>query len=206
MIQARSKRHPMKEIFIKRFLYYKELGDKTFSQLSDDELFWQPNPESNSIAVIVKHLSGNMISRWTDFLTEDGEKSWRNRDTEFISDMKSREEMLSLWEKGWAVLFDALNQMTDENLHHIISIRGEEHTVLDAVLRQLAHYPYHIGQMIYAAKILKNANWKNLSIQKSKSGDFNMEIRKKQDAEEIPQNSSPVCYAKDPEVRDEYKT
>lgn len=195
----------MKELFIKRFLYYKALGDETFAQLSDEQLFWQPNQESNSIAVIVKHLSGNMISRCTDFLTEDGEKPWRNRDTEFISDMNSREEILSLWEKGWAVLLEALNQATEDNIHQMIFIRGEEHSVLDALLRQLAHYPYHIGQMMYAAKILKNDDWKNLSIPKSKSGEHHSEMRKKQEPEEIPQNSSPVCYAKDPEVRDEYK-
>ncbi|WP_332030392.1 DUF1572 family protein [Kaistella sp.] len=195
----------MKELFIKRFLYYKALGDETFAQLSDEQLFWQPNQESNSIAVIVKHLSGNMISRWTDFLTEDGEKSWRNRDAEFINDIMSREEMLKQWENGWAVLWEALNQITDGNIHNSISIRGEKHTVLDAVLRQLAHYPYHIGQIIYAAKILKNEDWKNLSIPKSKSGKHHSEMLKKQEPEEIPQNSSPVCYAKDPEVRDEYK-
>lgn len=195
----------MKELFIKRFLYYKALGDETFAQLSDEQLFWQPNQESNSIAVIVKHLSGNMISRWTDFLTEDGEKSWRNRDAEFITELQSREEMLKCWENGWAVLLEALNQITDGNIHNSISIRGEKHTVLDAVLRQLAHYPYHIGQIIYAAKILANDDWKNLSIPKSKSGEHHSEMLKKQEPEEIPQNSSPVCYAKDPEVRDEYK-
>ncbi|MBH1960426.1 MAG: DUF1572 family protein [Flavobacteriia bacterium] len=196
----------MKEIFIRRFLYYKELGDKTFVQLNDEQLRWQPNSESNSIAVIVKHLSGNMISRWTNFLIEDGEKPWRNRDTEFVSDIKSRDQMLELWKKGWAVLFEALNQITENNIHQTVFIRGEKHTVLDAVLRQLAHYPYHIGQIIYVAKILKNGDWQNLSIPKSKSAEYNTEMLKKQNPDEIPQNSSPVCFAQDPEVRDEFKS
>ena len=195
----------MKELFIKRFLYYKALGDETFAQLSDEQLFWHPNQESNSIAVIVKHISENIISRWTDFLTEDGDKSWRNRDAEFINDIMSREEMLKQWENGWAVLWEALNQITDGNIHNSISIRGEKDTVLDAVLQQLAHYTYHIGQIIYAAKIIKNDDWKNRFIPKSKSGKHHSEMLKKQEPEEIPQNSSPVCYAKDPEVRDEYK-
>lgn len=196
----------MKEIFIRRFLYYKELGDKTFLQLNDEQLFWQPNSESNSIAVIVKHLSGNMISRWTNFLIEDGEKPWRNRDTEFVSDIKSRDEMLELWEKGWAVLLEALDQINENNIQQTVFIRGEKHTVLDAVLRQLAHYPYHIGQIIYAAKILKNEDWQNLSIPKSKSAEYNTEMLKKHNPEEIRKNSSPVCFAQDPEVRDEFKS
>lgn len=195
----------MKELFIKRFLYYKALGDEIFAQLSDEQLFWQPNQESNSITVIVKHISENIISRWTDFLTEDGDKSWRNRDAEFLIELQSREEMLKCWENGWAVLFEALNQITDGNIHNSISIRGEKDTLLDAVLQQLAHYTYHIGQIIYAAKILKNDDWKNRFIPKSKSGKHHSEMLKKQEPEEIPQNSSPVCYAKDPEVRDEYK-
>lgn len=196
----------MKEIFIRRFLYYKELGDKTFFQLNDEQLFWQPNSESNSIAVIVKHLSGNMISRWTNFLIEDGEKPWRNRDTEFINDLKSRDEMLELWEKGWAVLLEALDQINENNIQQTVFIRGEKHTVLDAVLRQLAHYPYHIGQIIYAAKILKNEDWQNLSIPKSKSAQYNTEMLKKHNPDEIRKNSSPVCFAQDPEVRDEFKS
>lgn len=193
-------------LFQKRFQYYKDLVDKTFVQLSDDQLFWQPNEESNSVTIIVKHLAGNMISRWTNFLTEDGEKSWRNRDDEFVNDFKTRGEMLEFWEKGWKVLFDALNQMNEENLNQEITIRGERHTVLDAVLRQLAHYPYHIGQIVYIAKILKNKDWQTLSIARNKSQDYNIEMMKKQSAEEIPQNASPVCYAKSDEVREEFRS
>ncbi|MPM78156.1 hypothetical protein SDC9_125167 [bioreactor metagenome] len=195
----------MKDLFIKRFLYYKELADKTFEQLNDEEVLWQYNPESNSIATIVKHISGNMLSRWTNFLTEDGEKDWRNRDSEFENDLHSKSEMLEVWEKGWKVFIDSLNQITDETWQKEITIRGEKHSVLDAVLRQLAHYPYHIGQIVYVAKMLKDDKWKTLSIARNKSEEFNIEILKKHKSEEIQQNSSPVCYAKSNEIRDDYK-
>lgn len=195
----------MKDLFLKRFQYYKNIADQTFEQLEEPQLFWQYNPESNSIATIVKHISGNMISRWTNFLTEDGEKEWRNRDAEFENDIQSKAEMLEIWEKGWLVLFDALNQVNDANINSIILIRGEKISVVDALLRQLAHYPYHIGQIIYLAKMLKNDDWKTLSIARNKSQEYT-ELLKKQSSEEIHQNSSPVCYAKSDEVRDEYQT
>lgn len=114
----------MKDLFIKRFQYYKDLGDKTFTQLNEQEILWQYNAESNSIATIVKHLSGNMISRWTNFLTEDGEKDWRNRDSEFENSINTKTEMQELWEKGWKILFNALEQINEENLHQTIFIRG----------------------------------------------------------------------------------
>ena len=194
----------MKKLFIKRFQYYKELGDKTLAQLSEEQIFWQYNEESNSIAVIIKHTAGNMLSRWTNFLTEDGEKSWRNRDSEFVNSFKTKEEVLEYWEKGWNCLFEALNQINDENIHSTIYIRGEAHSVLDAVLRQLAHYPYHIGQIVFLGKMLKNEDWKTLSIARNKSQDFNNEMLSKY--ENISENSSPVCFAKSDEVRDEFKT
>lgn len=195
----------MKDLFLKRFQYYKNIADQTFEQLEEPQLFWQYNPESNSIATIVKHISGNMISRWTNFLTEDGEKEWRNRDAEFENDIQSKAEMLEMWEKGWLVLFDALNQVNDANINSIILIRGEKISGVDALLRQLAHYPYHIGQIIYLAKMLKNDDWKTLSIARNKSQEYT-ELLKKQNSAEIHQNSSPVCYAKSDEVRDEYQT
>ena len=195
----------MKDLFLKRFQYYKNIADQTFEQLEEPQLFWQYNPESNSIATIVKHISGNMISRWTNFLTEDGEKEWRNRDAEFENDIQSKAEMLEMWEKGWLVLFDALNQVNDANINSIILIRGEKISVVDALLRQLAHYPYHIGQIIYLAKMLKNDDWKTLSIARNKSQEYT-ELLKNQSSAEIHQNSSPVCYAKSDEVRDEYQT
>ena len=195
----------MKDLFIKRFQYYKELGDKTFEQLNDDQVLWQYNSESNSVATLVKHLSGNMISRWTNFLNEDGEKDWRNRDSEFENNIHSKAEMLEIWEKGWMVLFEALNQINDENINATIFIRGEKLSFLDALLRQLAHYPYHIGQIIYVAKMVKNEDWKTLSIAKNQSKEYTTELLKKQITAEIQQNSSPVCYAKSEEVRDDYK-
>ena len=146
-----------------------------------------------------------MLSRWTNFLIEDGEKNWRNRDSEFENNIKSKEEMLEVWEKGWTVFFEALNQIQEETWQKEITIRGEKHSVLDAVLRQLAHYPYHVGQIIYIAKMLKNNDWKTLSIARNQSQEFNIEMLKRQNPEEIQQNSSPVCYAKSDEVRDEFK-
>ncbi|UJF30068.1 DUF1572 domain-containing protein [Kaistella sp. 97-N-M2] len=195
----------MKELFLKRFLFYKDLGDKTFEQLSDDEVLWQYNAESNSIATIVQHIAGNMVSRWTNFLTEDGEKEYRNRDAEFLNDIQSKAEMIAVWENGWKVLLEAINLITDENINTPIFIRGEKHSLLDAVLRQLAHYPYHIGQIIYAAKMLKNDAWKTLSIARNKSAEYNSELLTKLNSTDIPQNSSPVCYAKSDDVRDDYK-
>ena len=185
----------------KRFLYYKNLGDKTFEQLTDEQIFWQYNEESNSIATIVKHVSGNMISRWTNFLTEDGEKHWRNRDSEFSNSLKNKTDVIELWENGWRVFLDALSEINEENLESTIYIRGEAHSVLDAVNRQLAHYPYHIGQMVYIAKMLKNNDWKTLSIARNTSEDFNQKMLENSENE----NSSQVCYAKSSDVRDEFK-
>lgn len=195
----------MKDLFIKRFEYYKMLGDKSFEQLSDEQIFWQFNEESNSIAVIVKHIAGNMLSRWTNFLTEDGEKSWRNRDEEFVNTFKTKSEVLAYWEKGWECLFNALNQIPDENLYATIYIRGEAHSVIDAVFRQLAHYPYHIGQIVYVAKMMKNDSWKTLSIARNKSREFNDGMKNKFHENSQNPNSSPVCYQNSPEVRDEFK-
>lgn len=193
----------MKDLFVKRFQYYKDIGDKTLAQLSEEQFFWQYNEESNSIAIIIKHLAGNMLSRWTNFLTEDGEKDWRNRDLEFTSTFKTKDEVLEYWEKGWRCLFEALNQITDENINATIYIRGEAHSVLDAVFRQLAHYPYHIGQIVYIAKMMKDQDWQTLSIARKKSEDFNQKMHSKFDRHE---NASPVCFAKSNEVRDDFKS
>ncbi|WP_267403988.1 MULTISPECIES: DUF1572 domain-containing protein [unclassified Chryseobacterium] len=194
----------MKELFIKRFEYYKMLGDKSFDQVSDEQIFWQFNEESNSIAIIVKHVAGNMLSRWTNFLTEDGEKPWRNRDEEFVNTFKTKLEVLEYWEKGWKCLFNALNQINDENLYSTIYIRNEAHSVIDAVFRQLAHYPYHIGQIVYIAKMMKNDDWKTLSIARNKSQEFNSEMKNQFSVQDFDSNSSPVCYQNSPEVRDEF--
>lgn len=185
----------------KRFEYYKNIGDKTFEQLTDESFFWQYNNESNSIATIVYHISGNMISRWTDFLTTDGEKPTRNRDGEFINIIKTKKEVIQIWENGWKVFWDALHQINEENIESTIYIRGEAHSVVDAINRQLAHYPYHIGQMIYIAKMLKDNDWRTLSIAKNSSEEFNKKMFENLDIE----NSSPVCYAKSNEVREDFK-
>lgn len=195
----------MKELFIKRFEYYKSLGDNTFEQLSEEQIFWQFNEESNSIAVIVKHLGGNMLSRWTNFLTEDGEKSWRNRDEEFVNNFKTKTEILDFWEKGWKCFFDALNQINDGNLYATLYIRDEPQLVIDAVFRQMAHYPYHIGQIVYIAKMMKNDDWKALSIARNKSHEFNSEMKNKFTETDFNSNSSPVCFQNSTEVRNEYK-
>ena len=157
----------------KQFLYYKTLGEKAMEQLEPEQLFISTNDDTNSIAVIVKHISGNMLSRWTDFLTSDGEKEWRNRDDEFENTIETKEELLQFWNKGWDCLFNAINPLTDEQLTNIIYIRNEGHTVIEAINRQLAHYPYHIGQIVFYAKMLKNTNWDSLSIPKNKSNSYN---------------------------------
>jgi hypothetical protein len=194
----------MKELFIKRFEYYKSLGDKTFEQLSEEQIFWKFNEESNSIAIIVKHLAGNMLSRWTNFLTEDGEKSWRNRDGEFVNNFKTKKEILDFWEEGWKCFLDALNQINEDNLYSTLYIRNEPQLVIDAVFRQMAHYPYHIGQIVYIAKMIKDGDWKTLSIARNKSQEFNNEMKNKLSENNFNSNSSPVCSQNSPEVRDEY--
>lgn len=161
-------------VSVKRlFLYYKTLGEKAMDQLEPEQLFVAVNEDTNSIAVIVQHLSGNMLSRWTDFLTSDGEKEWRNRDGEFEEVIKTKEELLKTWEKGWDCLFNTINSLTSDQLSQIIYIRNEGHTAADAINRQLAHYPYHVGQMVFYAKMLKKGDWDSLSIPKHKSGDYN---------------------------------
>ena len=158
---------------IKRLKYYKELGDKTFEQLNEDDLNFQPNEESNSIAIIIQHMAGNMLSRWTDFLTTDGEKEWRKRDTEFEKRDLSRGHLIAFWEEGWSCLLHALEGLNEDDLLKTIFIRKEGLLVVDAINRQLAHYPYHVGQIIYIGKIIKGNSWKNLSIGKGASAEFN---------------------------------
>jgi hypothetical protein len=157
----------------KQFLYYKTLGEKAMEQLEPEQLFISMNEDTNSIATIVKHLSGNMLSRWTDFLTTDGEKEWRNRDSEFENDLQTKTEVLKKWNDGWDCFFNAVNALQPEQLLDIIYIRNEGHTITEAINRQLAHYSYHIGQIVFYAKLLKNGDWNSLSIPKNKSGDYN---------------------------------
>ncbi len=159
----------------KQFEYYKLLGERTIAQLDDEALFWQYNEASNSIAIIVKHLWGNMLSRWTDFLTSDGEKEWRNRETEFEADIQSREELLEKWEEGWACLFTALDSVDENNIDTIVYIRNIGYSIPEAINRQLAHYAYHIGQIVYIGRMIQGAKWQSLSIPKGGSSDYNQE-------------------------------
>ena len=157
----------------KQFLYYKTLGEKAIEQVEPEQLFIAINEDTNSIARIVQHISGNMLSRWTDFLTSDGEKEWRNRDAEFEEILKTKEKLLQSWNIGWNCFFEALNSLKPEQLSTIIYIRNEGHTVIEAINRQLAHYPYHIGQIVFYAKMLKQSEWNSLSIPKNKSNSYN---------------------------------
>jgi hypothetical protein len=158
---------------IRRLKYYKELGDKTFEQLNDEDFHYQPNQESNSIAIIIQHIYGNMLSRWTNFLTEDGEKEWRQRDDEFEIHSYSKQQLIELWEKGWACFLNTLESLKEDDLLKTIYIRKEPLSAIDAINRQLAHYPYHIGQIIFIGKIIKDRNWKNLSIPRNQSQLYN---------------------------------
>jgi hypothetical protein len=152
----------------KQFEQYKALAEKAFAQVDDEKLFVLPNEDSNSIAMIVQHMAGNMLSRWTDFLTTDGEKESRMRDEEFEPLLHNRQDMYMQWENGWQCLFDALDGLSADQLQDTVYIRKEAHTVLEAISRQLAHYPYHVGQIIFLAKMLKGGGWDSLSIPKRK--------------------------------------
>lgn len=157
----------------KQFSYYKTLGEKTIEQLQPEQLFISANDDTNSIAIIIKHLSGNMLSRWTDFLTSDGEKEWRNRDEEFENVLITQEDVLIAWNKGWNCLLNALENLQPEQLSTIIYIRNEGHTVIEAINRQLAHYSYHVGQIVFYAKLLKSSNWTSLTIPRNNSNSYN---------------------------------
>ncbi len=155
------------------FYYYKSLGDKAIEQVSEKKINWVKNENSNSLAQMVKHLSGNMISRWTDFLITDGEKAWRNRDSEFEGEVATKNELLTIWDNGWHCLFNTLNNLKPEDLNKTIYIRTQPHTVMEAINRQLAHYSYHVGQIVFLAKELDDGEWNSLSIPKNKSKEFN---------------------------------
>ena len=157
---------------------YKALADKGMEQVSDEEFFRTPEPESNSIAIIVKHVSGNLLSRWTDFLTTDGEKEWRNRDDEFELDTMDRSQMIQMWERGWHCLFSSLEALTPDDLGKIITIRTEPHSVLEAINRTLAHVSYHVGQIVFVAKMFKSGQWRTVTIAKRKSKEFNEKMGK----------------------------
>lgn len=157
----------------RRLKYYKSLADNSFLQIKKADFFYQPNEESNSISIIIQHLYGNMMSRFTNFLTEDGEKNWRKRDGEFEKMDLTKEDLLDCWNKGWATVLNTLDSLTPADMMKEITIRGDKLMVYDALLRQMAHYPYHIGQIVYIAKMRVGDSWKSLSIIKGGSEAFN---------------------------------
>ena len=158
------------------FRYYKKLGERAMAQCPDEALFITLDAESNSIAILVKHMAGNMRSRWTDFLTSDGEKPDRNRDSEFETPPQTRAGLVALWEAGWKICFGALESLTDEDLGRTITIRTEPHSVMQAINRQVGHYAHHVGQIVFLAKHFAGANWQTLSVPKKKSDDFNRRV------------------------------
>ncbi len=166
----------------KIFKLYRQLGEKTLERVPEEMWFWSPNEESNSLALLIQHIAGNMKSRWTDFLTKDGEKEWRKRDREFEVEFSSTTELMAYWNEGWKCLEEALDGLSEKDLDRVIYIRGEGHTVLEAIQRQLAHIPSHVGQMVYIGKIILGKDWESLSIPKGKSEEFNKEFFSKEKA------------------------
>ena len=163
------------------FRDYKKLAERAFAQISDEDFFRTLDEESNSIAINMKHMAGNMISRWTDFLTTDGEKPERNRDLEFVMlPETSKDDMLAYWERGWQCVFDALEPLKPEDLMRTIRVRGQDHTVVQAINRQLAHYAYHVGQIVFLAKHFKSSEWQSLSVPKNRSAEFNAQFQNRE--------------------------
>lgn len=174
-----QKGHYLKDA-INQFRKLKELGDKAISQVADKDLFTLPDENSNSIAIIMKHMAGNMRSRWRDFLTSDGEKPDRNRDSEFVIEKSdSKESILQAWERGWQYVFEALEPLDPDDLNKTVLIRTEPHTIIEAINRQLTHYAYHVGQIVFLARSLAGSEWQSLSIPGGKSDDFNVMMRGK---------------------------
>jgi uncharacterized damage-inducible protein DinB len=162
------------------FRYYKKLGERAMAQVADEDLSYAQDEENNSIATIVKHLAGNMRSRWTDFLTTDGEKPNRNRDTEFEDAPKSREELMRVWEEGWACLLGALAPLDERQMSQPVTVRGEAHSVMQAINRQLCHYSYHVGQIVMLAKQRRKGEWNSLTVPRGKSGEYNQKVLRKE--------------------------
>lgn len=164
------------DVTLADFRATKRLGQRAMEQLRDDEVNWSPDGESNSIAIIVKHLSGNMISRWTDIFTTDGEKPDRNRDTEFEGSVGDTTALMEIWERGWSRLLETLESLTPDDLERTILIRGEPHTVVQAIIRQTSHYAYHVGQIVFIAKHLRSEGWQTLSVARGKSEEYNQQM------------------------------
>ncbi len=158
---------------VKLLQYYQSLGNRTFQQLNNDELHWEPGFETNSIAVIVRHVTGNIYSRFTNFLTEDGEKPWRNRDSEFEDDLLNKEEISARWNEAWNHFHQVISSLTPDDLERTVYIRNEGHSVVEAIQRQLTHYAYHVGQIVMIGKMIKGDQWQSLSIPKNQSVNYN---------------------------------
>lgn len=161
---------------ISLFRYYKQLAERAMEQLSDEQLFASLDEEMNSVAIIAKHMAGNMRSRWTDFLSSDGEKPNRNRDGEFVEPPRNRAELMKMWKQGWDWVFAALEPLSDADLERKVTIRGEPHSVMQAINRQIAHYAHHVGQIVFLAKHFKGKDWKSLSVPRNRSGEFNSKV------------------------------
>ncbi|CAN5349641.1 DUF1572 domain-containing protein [soil metagenome] len=177
-----------REDALKSFRNYKKMSERAMDQVSDEEFVALIDAEANSIALVVKHIAGNLHSRWSDFLTSDGEKSSRNRDAEFELIGDTRESLMAFWESGWHILFDAIEPLTVDDFSRTVTVRGEPHTIVEAINRQLSHYAYHIGQIVLLAKHFKSAEWKTLSIAKNRSAEFNSFLTEKQAAGELATN------------------
>jgi hypothetical protein len=158
------------------FRYYKKLAERAMEQVTDEQLFATLDDESNSIAIVVKHMAGNMRSRWTDFLTTDGEKPGRNRDSEFVDPPDTRESLLRVWEDGWNTVFRALEPLSENDLARTVTIRGEAHSVMQAINRQIAHYSHHVGQIVMLAKHFAHDRWQSLSVPRNRSAEFNRRV------------------------------
>ena len=157
------------------FQRYKTMGDKTFAQITDVDIHWKYTDSDNSIALIVKHMVGNLLSRWTNFLTEDGEKEWRKRDEEFIDSFENKAQFLEAWKKGWNCLFSAIKPLQEDDLERVIYIRNQGHSITEAINRQMMHYAYHVGQIVLLGKLTKGSDWVSLSIPKGKSKAYNQD-------------------------------
>jgi len=186
---------------IQSFRNYKKMAERSIEQVSDEQFFALIDAEANSIAVVVKHIAGNLHSRWSDFLTSDGEKSDRNRDTEFELIADTRERLMQFWESGWQTLFDNVEPLTIEDFSRTITIRGEPHSIVEAINRQLTHYAYHVGQIVLLAKHFRSADWKTLSVPKNRSAEFNQFLAGKQASGETKTNriEAPIEFAKSEE-------
>lgn len=162
-----------------QFKHFKERAEKGISQLTEEELHWKPNDESNNIAILIKHLSGNMRSRWVDFLTTDGEKTYRDRDSEFVDDIESKEQLMQFWEEGWGLLLHSIQILKPEDLHKTVTLRRDPLSVIQAIQTEIAHISYHLGQILYIGKQIKDKEWDILSIPKNRSKEFNKMVTKK---------------------------